>query len=282
MQKILTMALFQARKKNNLTGLLNQLKAYSDVVEVIYHPYEGGADKKNFPNFLGLELNNYNKFTTLSLSLAAGNYFLCTDADFLLDETNFKTFLDYLKKSRNDVLVFERKKLSTLCAVRTIFAKKLIIDDGTLDVNTYLSGAMILNRNCEKVAYSPFKLIKGDNLLTLCDDFKKYKVSIAKLCKLFSSDKAKLSSNSYKVAYDMLVDMALKRYICTIYLVLKKKEEQIEIEAFDIDLKDTTPFIYFGAEKKFDLGNLTNLRKDKFEKIPLLTKFLITNAVNNS
>jgi hypothetical protein len=282
MQKILTLCLFEGREKGNLKLLLAQLKSFKDKVEVIYHPYEGKPDNSAGYEFFGLEVDNFSRFANLSLSLAKGKYFLCTNADLSLDESGFAKYLEKLQKCNASAVAFEKQKLCGLIALKTAEAKKVTQIVGKYDFIIYLvSNTMLTTRSIERVGDVPFKVVRSNDLNYYLQNFEEFAFSLDKFCKLFSEQRTKLTPTAYKITLDTLVDLTVKRYICSIFLCAKGKLEREKLLAFDSWLKDITPFIYIGAEKAFDLGNLKALREGKFEKIPFLTKLAISRAVKD-
>jgi hypothetical protein len=283
MQKILTLSLFEGRKMGNLNKTLSQLKQFDDRVEVIYHPFGVKPDKELYPAFFGLEIDNFGKFANISLSLAKGKYFMCTDAEFLIDEQNFDKFLTALQKSNAAAITFEKQKLCRMFALKTVEAKKNTQTLGSYDFLINLcSATMFATRSAERLNISPFKITRSNDLNFCVNNFNEYKNSADKFCKMFGDDRAKLGSSAYKVIFDALVEIVVERYICSLYLIFKGKLKSEELVKFDENLKDKTPFIYFGAEKQFTAGNLKKLRETEFSKIPFFTKLKINNLIKNN
>jgi hypothetical protein len=282
MQKIITFALFEGKIKSNISKTLKQLSAFEDRIEVYYHIFGGKSVSDLPPSFTSLAIDDYSKFVKVAAGLAKGTYFLCTNFELEVEENKFDDFLQKLTESKFSVLTFNKPNLCNVAAIKTADIKKIAYNEDLQESSTYLICNAILNtKSCNKLDIEPFKIHKGTEFNYHIENFTRFKNSVDKFCERFSEERSKLSSAAYKITFDILCALVAERYICSIFLQIKKRADEKDLTEFDNKIKGITPFIYFGAEKQFKAGDLKKLREKGFAKIPFITSQKIKTIIKN-
>jgi hypothetical protein len=269
MQKIITLALYEGKLKTNLTKTLQDLSAFGEQIEVIYHLY-GGKNLENLPaSFTSLAIDDYSKFVKVAANTAKSAYFLCANCDIEIVPQAFTDFIKKLEKLKDGAATFNTPSMSHIAVLKTAEIKKLAYDEDTYESSVYLLANVIYNtRSCAKLDVSPFKFRKGTELNYHTENFTRFKNSVDKFCEKFGEIRTKLSSSVYKVVFEMLSSYVAERYLCSLYLQICKRGDGQEIAQFDKKIKSDRPFIYFSVAKNFVGGDLKKLREMKFEKVP--------------
>jgi hypothetical protein len=274
MGKIITLALFEGGKKDNLMGVIEKLKEYEDKVEVVYHLQSGKAVSNTPATFTSLQLDDYSKFVKLAQSLAKGTYFLTSCGKFTLNEQDFSTFLKRLANCKSNVVTFEKPNLCTTYALKTSEIKKIELRN-PFDGETFILGTSLTStKNCEKITCTPFNFLRTTEGTVNVNNFNRFDNSVKVFCAQFNEVKTKLTPTVYKIAFDALCAVVIKRYLYSLYFIVKKVGGE-DLGEYDEKLKTDNPFIYYAIERQFPIGNLKKLRENGFKKVDIITSFKI-------
>jgi hypothetical protein len=282
MQKIITLALYEGKLKTNLAKTLQDLSAFGEQIEVIYHLY-GGKNLGNLPaSFTSLAIDDYSKFVKVAANTCKSNYFLCANCDIEVVPQKFAEFLNKIEKLKDGSVTFTTPSMSHIVALKTTEVKKIAYDEDTYESSVYLLANVICNtRSCVKLDISPFKFRKGTELNYHTENFSRFKNSVDKFCEKFGEIRTKLSSSVYKVVFEMLASYVAERYLCSLYLQICKRADGQEIAHYDEKIKNDRPFVYFSVAKNFVGGDLKKLREMGFAKVPFFTAQKIKGLFKN-
>jgi hypothetical protein len=279
MGKIITLALFEGGKKDNLMGVIEKLKAFDGKIEVIYHLQSGKAVENTGSAFTSLQLDDYAKFVKLAQSLAKGDYFLATSSKFTLNEEQFSNFIKALSTCKANVVAFDKAYLSTAYAFKTNEIKKIELRNAFDGETFILATALTTAKTCEKLNCAPFEFLRTTDSCANLNNFTRFDNSAKYFNSQFNEVKTKLSPTVYKLAFDALCAVIIKRYLYSLYFYIKKVGGE-DLGQFDEKLKSANPFVYYGVERQFPVGNLKKMRANNFKKVDLITAFKIKSYFN--
>ena len=276
MQTVLSILLFEGRKKSTAARLVSSLEQFGDRVEIIGH-------LKNNAKINGrvtlLMLDDRRKFYTVARRLAKGKYLLYLSDDAELDESGFKILIDNLNGCNEDIILFEKPDMRNCFIIKSSLIKNEA-DEDYYDAETYYNlTSVIAAESIKKIDCRPFTFANDLDLYAATNFSRQYFHSVTEAIAQANKVLQTLKPVRYKAVFDALCSAVVAGYVGGIYLITKKLTTAEKFYEADSKFKETMPKLYVIADEKIGDGDLDSLRQGKFKRVSLPLFFKVRSAM---
>ncbi|MDE7300971.1 MAG: hypothetical protein K2N47_02250 [Clostridia bacterium] len=276
MQTVLSILLFEGRKKSTAARLVSSLEKFGDKVEIIGH-LKNNAKIDGRVNLLLLD--DRQKFYTVARRLAKGKYLLFLSDDAELDEIGFNTLIDNLNKCNEDIVLFEKPDTRNCFLVKSALIKNEV-DESYYDAETfYTLTSIVAAESIKKIDCRPFTFAYDLDLFAATHFYKQYSRSVTEAITQANKIKQTLKPVRYKAVFDALCGAVVAGYMGGIYLLTKRLTTAQKFCEADSKFKETMPKLYVIADEKIGDGDLDALRQRKFKMVSIPLFFKIRSAL---
>lgn len=276
MQTVLSILLFEGRKKSTAARLVSSLEQFGDRVEIIGH-LKNNAKIDGRVNLLMLD--DRQKFYTVARRLAKGKYLLFLSDDAELNESGFKKLIDNLNTCNEDIVLFEKPDVRNCFLVKSSMIKNEV-DESYYDAETfYTLTSVVAAESIKKIDCKPFNFAYDLDLFAATNFYRQYSHSVNEAITQANKIKQTLKPVRYKAVFDALCGAVVAGYMGGIYLISKKSITSEKFSETDLKFKETMPKLYVIADEKFGNGDLDRLRRGRFKTTPLPLFFKVRGAM---
>lgn len=276
MQTVLSILLFEGRKKSTAARLVSSLEKYGDRVEIIGH-LKNNAKIEGRVNLLMLD--DRQKFYTVARRLAKGKYLLFLSDDAELNEGGFKKLIDNLNGCNEDIILFDKPDTRNCFLIKSTLIKNET-DESYYDAETfYTLTSVVAAESIKKIDCRPFAFYGDWDLFAATHFYRQYSHSVTEAIAQANKIKQTLKPIRYKAVFDALCGAVVAGYMGGIYLIFKKSTTVEKFYEADLKFKETMPKLYVIADEKFGDGDLDALRQKQFKRITLPLLFKVRGAM---